>query len=164
MGSVGMRCGLRPGTVPVHVLLATALATLASCASLTPTGSPSPTSSPSSTQIAASPSAQVSTSAAVSASPRPSATPDRCSALVASMSLPERVGQLLMVGMNSAGLTAADADILASTRAGSVLLLGNSTASLTTIADVTARARRAARPPKSAPTLLAVDQEGGLVQ
>jgi len=80
------------------------------------------------------------------------------------MSLRERVGQLLMVGISSSGPTTADADILASTRAGSVLLLGNSTASLTTIADVTARARRAARPPKGAQTLLAVDQEGGLVQ
>ena len=80
------------------------------------------------------------------------------------MSLRERVGQLLMVGISSAGPTTADADILASTRAGSVLLLGDSTASLTTIADVTARARRAARPPKGAQTLLAVDQEGGLVQ
>ena len=69
-----------------------------------------------------------------------------------------------MVGISSAGPTTVDADILASTRAGSVLLLGNSTASLTTIADVTARARRAARPPKRVQTLLAVDQEGGLVQ
>src|SRR5215212_6499426 len=164
MGPMGMRCGLRRGTVPVHLLLGTALATLASCASLTQTGSPSPTSSPSPTQIAASPSAQVSTSAAVSASPTPSATPDRCAALVKSMSLGERVGQLLMVGISSGGLTSTDADILASTRAGSVLLLGNSKASLTTIADVTARARRAARPPKGAQTLVAVDQEGGLVQ
>src|SRR5215211_8887796 len=139
MGPVGMRCGLRPGTVSVHVLLGTALATLASCSSLTQTGSPSPTSSPSSTQIAASPNAQVSTSATVSASPTPSATPDRCAAVVEFMSLPERVGQLLMVGMSSAGPTTADADILASTRAGSVLLLGNSTASLTTVAGVTAR-------------------------
>jgi beta-N-acetylhexosaminidase len=80
------------------------------------------------------------------------------------MSLGERVGQLLMVGISSGGLTSTDADILASTRAGSVLLLGNSTASLTTIADVTARARRATRPPKGAQTLVAVDQEGGLVQ
>lgn len=80
------------------------------------------------------------------------------------MSLRERVGQLLMVGINSAGPTTAEADILNSTRAGSVILLGNSTASLTTIADVTHRVRRAARPPKGAETLLAVDQEGGLVQ
>ena len=80
------------------------------------------------------------------------------------MSLRAQVGQLLMVGISSAGPTTADADILANTRAGSVLLLGDSTASLTMIADVTARARRAARPPKGAETLLAVDQEGGLVQ
>jgi beta-N-acetylhexosaminidase len=159
-----MRRWRRPGTLPVRVLLGTALAMLASCTSPTQAGGPSPTSSPSSTQSAASASPQVSTSATVTATPRPSATPDRCAALVESMSLRERVGQLLMVGISSAGPTTADADILASTRAGSVLLLGNSTASLTTIADVTARARRAARPPKGAQTLVAVDQEGGLVQ
>jgi beta-N-acetylhexosaminidase len=159
-----MRRWRRPGTLPVRVLLGTALAMLASCTSPTQAGGPSPTSSPSSTQSAASASPQVSTSATVTATPRPSATPDRCAALVESMSLRERVGQLLMVGISSAGPTTADADILASTRAGSVLLLGNSTASLTTIADVTARARRAARPPKGVQTLLAVDQEGGLVQ
>jgi beta-N-acetylhexosaminidase len=159
-----MRRWRRPGTLPVRVLLGTALAMLASCTSPTQAGGPSPTSSPSSTQSAASASPQVSTSATVTATPRPSATPDRCAALVESMSLRERVGQLLMVGISSAGPTTADADILASTRAGSVLLLGNSTASLTTIADVTARARRATRPPKGAQTLVAVDQEGGLVQ
>ena len=85
-------------------------------------------------------------------------------ALVESMSLRARVGQLLMVGIDSAGPTTAQADILGATRAGSVLLLGNSTAPLTTVADVTRRARRAARPPEGAKTLLAVDQEGGLVQ
>jgi beta-N-acetylhexosaminidase len=155
-----MRCGLRPGTLPVHVLLGTALAMLAACAVPTQIGGPSGASSPSSTENAASPSAQVSTSA----TPTLSANPDRCAALVESMSQRERVGQLLMIGISSTGPTTADADILASTRAGSVLLLGDSTASLTTIADVTARARRAARPPKGAQTLLAVDQEGGLVQ
>jgi beta-N-acetylhexosaminidase len=45
-----------------------------------------------------------------------------------------------------------------------VLLLGNSTAPLTMIADITRRTRRATRPPKGVETLLAVDQEGGLVQ
>lgn len=80
------------------------------------------------------------------------------------MSLREQVGQLLMVGISSTGPSTADADILASTRAGSVLLLGNSTASVTSMAKITARARRAARPPKGTKTLLAVDQEGGLVQ
>jgi beta-N-acetylhexosaminidase len=159
-----MRRWRRPGTLPVRVLLGTALAMLASCTWPPQAGGPSPTSSPSSTQSAASASPQPSTSATVTATPRPSATPDRCAALVESMSLRERVGQLLMVGISSAGPTTADVDILASTRAGSVLLLGNSTASLRTIADVTDRARRAARPPKGVQTLLAVDQEGGLVQ
>jgi beta-N-acetylhexosaminidase len=80
------------------------------------------------------------------------------------MSPRERVGQLLMVGINSAGPTNADAAVIDATRAGSVLLLGNSTAGLTAVHRVTVRAREAARRPEQVGTLIAADQEGGLVQ
>ena len=53
-----------------------------------------------------------STSATVTPHPTPGSTTGyRCAALVGSMSLRERVGQLLMVGINSAGPTTAEADI-----------------------------------------------------
>ena len=69
-----------------------------------------------------------------------------------------------MVGISSAGATDAEAEVLATTRAGSVLLLGNSTSAISEVAQTTHRARRAARPPDAVKTMLAVDQEGGLVQ
>ena len=80
------------------------------------------------------------------------------------MSVRERVGQLLMVGIDSAGPTAANAAVFASTRAGSVLLLGNSTAGMAAIQRVTARVRLDARRPRGVHTMIAADQEGGLVQ
>jgi beta-N-acetylhexosaminidase len=84
--------------------------------------------------------------------------------VVAKMSLREQVGQLLMVGINSAGPTNADAAVIEATRAGSILLLGNSTAGLTAVHRVTVRVREVARRPEQVGTLVAVDQEGGLVQ
>jgi beta-N-acetylhexosaminidase len=80
------------------------------------------------------------------------------------MSLREQVGQLFMVGISSAGPTNADAAVIDTTRAGSVLLLGNSTAGQAAIHRVTVRVRDAARQPEHVGTLIAADQEGGMVQ
>jgi beta-N-acetylhexosaminidase len=87
-----------------------------------------------------------------------------CAALVNSMSLRERVGQLLMVGISSSGHTDADEEVLDATRAGSVLLLGNTMIGRDGIERVTRQARRASEPPDGVRTLIAADQEGGLVQ
>ncbi len=87
-----------------------------------------------------------------------------CADLVAKLSLADRVGQLLMVGINSGGATAAERDILNRTRTGSVILLGNSTAGAARIRNVVADVRAATKHPHKIKTLLAADQEGGLVQ
>ena len=96
-----------------------------------------------------------------SPTPRP---PARCSELAGELSVAEQVGQLLMVGVNSAGISADDADILAKTRAGSVILLGNSTAGAVAVKRVVGHVRDATRRPHGVKTMLAADQEGGLVQ
>jgi beta-N-acetylhexosaminidase len=80
------------------------------------------------------------------------------------MTLRERVGQLLMIGINSSGPTAANAQVFRDTRAGSVLLLGNTTAGMAAIKQVTERVRSDTRRPEGVGTLIAADQEGGLVQ
>jgi beta-N-acetylhexosaminidase len=94
----------------------------------------------------------------------PSPTMSACMKLVQELTLRERVGQLLMVGVSSSGPTESDAEVLATTRAGSVLLLGNSTIGRKAIEDVTRRTLRAARQPEHVQTMIAVDQEGGSVQ
>jgi beta-N-acetylhexosaminidase len=98
--------------------------------------------------------------------PTPSPTPQLrgCADLVAAMNLDEQVGQLLMVGIDSNGLSSPAAEVLATTRAGSVILLGNSTAGAAATKQVIGDARDAIRRPEGVGTLLAVDQEGGQVQ
>ena len=80
------------------------------------------------------------------------------------MTRDEQVGQLLMVGIDSGGLNSAAADVLTSTRAGSVILLGNSTGGSAATKQVVTAVRDATRRPEGVRTLLAADQEGGLVQ
>ena len=93
---------------------------------------------------------------------RPATPP--CADLVGALSLAEQVGQLLMVGVSSGGISAAEAAILARTRAGSVILLGNSTAGCAAVNQVVGEVRDATRRPHGVKTMLAADQEGGLVQ
>jgi beta-N-acetylhexosaminidase len=97
--------------------------------------------------------------------PRESLSADQpCAALVRKMSMSERVGQLLMVAISSGGMGASEKTVIDRTRAGSVLLLGNSTAGMQAIQGVVGRVRDAARRPEGVKVLLAADQEGGQVQ
>ena len=104
----------------------------------------------------------------MSPTPEPTSSPSRpaapCAELAEALSLAEQVGQLLMVGVNSGGLSAAEGDILDRTRAGSVILLGNSTAGAAAVRRVVDQVRDASRRPHRVRTMLAADQEGGLVQ
>src|SRR4051794_40168069 len=61
-------------------------------------------------------------------SPSGSGAGDDCADLVRRLSLEQRVGQLLMVAVPSSGASTAEIDVLQRTHAGSVILLGNSTA------------------------------------
>jgi beta-N-acetylhexosaminidase len=87
-----------------------------------------------------------------------------CAELVGRMSLTERVGELLMVAISSSGMSESEKEIIDRTRAGSVLLLGNSTAGMEQIRGVASRVRDASRSPEGVTVMLAADQEGGLVQ
>jgi beta-N-acetylhexosaminidase len=69
-----------------------------------------------------------------------------------------------MVGVPSSGLGQSTAAILADSQVGSVILLENSQAGSAYIARLTRQVREAAGAPKGVRTLLAADQEGGLVQ
>jgi beta-N-acetylhexosaminidase len=80
------------------------------------------------------------------------------------MSLSERVGQLLMIGVQSGGISGSEETIVEDTRAGSVILMGNSTAGTHAIRRVVNDVQSAARSPEGVQVMLAADQEGGLVQ
>jgi beta-N-acetylhexosaminidase len=80
------------------------------------------------------------------------------------MSIADQVGQLFMMGVPTAGLDAAAAEILERNRVGSVALLGNTTAGRDHVKDVTDDVRAAAQPPEGVKIMLAADQEGGTVQ
>ncbi len=69
-----------------------------------------------------------------------------------------------MAGVAVEGFTNSVAATFADTRVGEVLLLENSTAGVRRIKDLTSRIRSASKPPKGVQTMLAADQEGGLVQ
>lgn len=125
--------------------------------------------------VAVTPSGSTTTSNPASSKPSPpstsvtepneSFTADQpCAQLVRTMSMSERVGQLLMVAVSSSGIGGSDAAIIERTRAGSVLLLGNSTAGMQAIQGVVAEVRDASRSPEGIKIMLAADQEGGLVQ
>ena len=97
----------------------------------------------------------------------PTPTPDpsaRCVTLAASLSLRDQVGQLLMVAVPSTGVGSSAAQAISGSRAGAVILLGNTTAGQRRVLQVTKQARAAARTPQGIKTLLAADQEGGQVQ
>lgn len=94
-------------------------------------------------------------------SPRPAPT---CAALVGQLSLREQVGQLFMVGVPTSGLSSSTARTLSRTRAGSVILLGNTDAGTKGVRRLVDDVRGATRRPAGVATLLAADQEGGLVQ
>ncbi len=88
----------------------------------------------------------------------------RCAALVERLTPEQRVGQLLMVAVRSTGPSDEEAAAVRRTRAGSVILLGGSTAGQRAVREVVAEVRGIADQPRGVDVLLAVDQEGGTVQ
>jgi beta-N-acetylhexosaminidase len=87
-----------------------------------------------------------------------------CSQVVAKMSLSEQIGQLLMIGISSEGISASEKSIVDETRAGSIILLGTTTAGAEAVRGVVGDVRAAALTPEGVKVMLAADQEGGLVQ
>ena len=113
-----------------------------------------------------------STSSPVSAAPAPKPAPstspnerlDDCATLAASLTLKEQIGQLVMLGVDSAGPGSGDARTAAERHVGSVVLLGNSSAGSSVIRRVVGRVRSNPGAPDGVRTMVAVDQEGGSVQ
>lgn len=135
-------------------------AILAGCAPggppVTPPGSPVPTSPAPGTATTPS----LSPTASATPSLGPTAAPDACSALVASMTLPQQAGQLVMLGVF--GDPSADERAAIEKYAfGSVILEGNSTAG---VAGTRKRTDAIAALGGPAGILVAADQEGGTVQ
>lgn len=90
--------------------------------------------------------------------------PPTCSSVAASLSLGEQVGQLLMVGISSDGMSSAQTRTLSRAHAGSVILLGNTTAGRAAVRRVSDRVHGLSGKPRGVAIMLAVDQEGGTVQ
>lgn len=86
--------------------------------------------------------------------------PDSCLAAAASMSLPARIGQLIMVGVEGE-LDATERRAITNNQLGSVVLLGSQTGGVKATARL-AEELVALNP--AAALLVAADQEGGLVQ
>ena len=113
----------------------------------------------------ASPSASPSGGGTTSPSATPSPTPSpSCTGLVARLSPAERVGQLLMVAVTSTDVSREQLAAVRDTRAGSVILLGGTTAGVAGVQQVVGGIRDVAARPERVTVLLAADQEGGLVQ
>ena len=122
---------------------------------------PSSSAGPSDPQSGAPPASAPTATSTATPAPDPS---ERCAALTAELDLRQQVGQLFMVAIASTGASATDRKILGDAAVGSVLLLGNTSAGVDAVREVTAAARRAARSPRGVEPLLAADQEGGQVQ
>lgn len=116
------------------------------------TGSPDPSES-----STAEPTAPSSSSA--SSSPPRSDTP-----CADELSMEQRIGQLMVMGVNSSGATAGQLDILSSTHAGAVIMMGNYSGGRDGTRTVTDEMRSAARQGDGVDLLVTTDQEGGLVQ
>jgi beta-N-acetylhexosaminidase len=89
---------------------------------------------------------------------------ESCGRVVEKMTLSERIGQLLMVGVSSRGISELEKGIVEETRAGSIILLGNTTAGNSAVRQVVSDVRAATRSPYGVRVMLAADQEGGRVQ
>lgn len=87
-----------------------------------------------------------------------------CTDVVAEMSLSEQVGQLLMVAQSSTKPSRSSRKTINDLHVGSVVLLGNSTAGRSRTRRLVGQLRTGAGQTDGVKVLVAVDQEGGLVQ
>ncbi|MGZ4434634.1 MAG: glycoside hydrolase family 3 N-terminal domain-containing protein, partial [Trebonia sp.] len=104
---------------------------------------------------------------AVPAAPAAAAIPQGGAAVVlARMSLPQRVGQVFMVGGAATGVSSATRTAVSRYHAGNVMLTGRSYLGVTATARVTAGLRSLATTAATAgvPLFIGTDQEGGKVQ
>lgn len=140
---------------------ATALTALGAVALAACAPTPLTTGTASATAAATDPATTTSASApSTTASPSP--TVPSCAALAADLSLEEQVGQLFMIGLDSAELNETTRRAIADYDIGSVILLSNRTSGSSAIRTLTASISKEGT--ARLPIMLAVDQEGGPVQ
>jgi len=101
-----------------------------------------------------------------SAPTSPAGAPDTAVRILAGMSLPQRVGQLIMVGANATGASSSTLSAITNYHVGNVILTGRSTLGTAATAKVSARLRARATTAATARVglFVATDQEGGKVQ
>ena len=127
--------------------------------STTPTSAvPTSTTPTSTTPTSAVPTSTTPTSTA----PTSTAPTSPAQRALAAMSLPEEVGQLIMVDCPSTAVAAATVTAIEQQHVGSVILDGNSYLSITQTRAITDRLQ--AHAPRGVGLFVATDQEGGLVQ
>lgn len=76
----------------------------------------------------------------------------------------DRVGQLFVMGITATGATGGQLQLVTRTRVGAVILMGNSTAGISGVRQVTDAARQAGRQPAGVKLMVTADQEGGQVR
>lgn len=140
---------------------ATALTALGAVALAACAPAPLTTGTASATAAATDPATTTSASApSTTASQSP--TVASCAALAADLSLEEQVGQLFMIGLDSAELNETTRRAIADYDIGSVILLSNRISGSSAIRTLTASISKEGT--ARLPIMLAVDQEGGSVQ
>lgn len=130
---------------------------LAGCS---PTPSPPSSSSAAEAEVTALPDGEAQTPSSPGSSSAPGV--DSCQAQAQELTLADQVGQLYMMAVNADTPVETAIGQLQASRAGAVILLGNRTVGLASTAQYTRRLREASA--VELPVLVAVDQEGGLVQ
>lgn len=165
----------RPGLVGLAAALVGFTLLAAGCSS-TPAGGPTAESAPASTATPTGPSSPVSTAsgsapssptASSSASKDPSAgpsSPASSSPACGTLSLAQQVGQLFVMGVAATGPTAGQLAELGDLQVGGVIMMGNTSASATSVRQLTDRVRAAGRQPDGVTVMVTVDQEGGQVR
>lgn len=130
---------------------------LAGCATprATSTTSAAPVPSPA-------PTTQTATAQATTAPVPPAPQPNPCLVAAGKLELADQVGQLYMMAINAGTPVDVAISQLQTTRPGAVILLGNRSDGASVTAQYAAAVRAAS--PQEYPVLVAVDQEGGLVQ
>lgn len=155
----------RPAVAALTLVALGTAGVLAACSSPSGPAPADPTSASPSSSSSASPSSSGSPTSTVPTSAAPTTTPPSCGQrLLATLSLDQKVGQLLMVGAQSGTAPAALDPVLTGQHAGGVVLLGTWTGA----SAVTAATRHWQPVGRAAAAgvglLVAADQEGGQVR
>lgn len=128
------------------------LGLLAACGGTSSSPSPSPEGSPS-----------VTTTSSATTTPTSTPTPEepRCSAVLAGLSTEQKVGQLLVMGVDSNSSGADAAAVIDELHIGAVILMGNTDRGVAGIRELTDALRTGDGPVQ---VMVSTDHEGGLVQ